>query len=273
MALLRSAAPRRTWCSIKRRSGVYVAKSLYDSDVKRFRVGALDFPENQDFMQDSEVLPLEGSPAGLAFTTGRPTMRKQLDREEFPAEIMKRLAARGVNSGCSVLLISHERTLGVLSLASLREAAFTEEDVELLGQSGKQVAIAVENALNFGNAFEAQKELRRERARSQLLLDVTNAVISHLDLRELFKVIAQRVREVVDYYALVMTLYEQESGQLRVHAMEPPPLGMAPFEEGGLHPLEGTPIESAFALRRTVLVARADLESSTSPLVQRIVAD
>jgi formate hydrogenlyase transcriptional activator len=248
--------------------------ALFCPESDNFRVGALDYPEHQDFLQESQLLSLEGTPAGLAFATGQPTMRRLIDLEEFPSPLMRRLAAQGIKSGCSVPLISHKRILGVLSLASVREAAFDEDDVELLGQIGKQVAIAVENALNFGSAVEAQKELRRERDRSQLLLDVTNAVISHLDLRELFRVIAERVRKVVDYFAVVMTLYDEESSQLRVHGMEPlPPHGMAPFEEGGLHPLEGTPIESAFELRRTVLISRADLESFRSPLVQRIVGD
>ena len=49
--------------------------------------------------------------------------------------------------------------------------------------------------------------------------------------------------------------------------------GTAPFEEGGPHPLEGTPLELAFAVRSTVMVTRADLENSPSPLVQRILAD
>ncbi|HYV05909.1 MAG TPA: sigma 54-interacting transcriptional regulator [Blastocatellia bacterium] len=250
------------------------AIALHEPQGNMFRVGALDFPEHQDFLKESALISLEGTPAGLAFATARPTMRNRLDFEEFPAEIMRRLAALGVKSGCSVPLISHERVLGVLSLSSVRESAFTEDDVELLGQIGKQIAIAVENALNFGNAFEAQRELRRERDRSQLLLDVTNAVISHLDLRELFKVIASRVREVVDYFALNIALFDAQTGQLRIHAMEPAPLpGTAPFEEGGLHPLEGTPAEVAMASRRTVLVTREDLENSPSPLVQRILAD
>src|SRR5262249_41198822 len=200
-----------------------------------------------------------------------PVIRNRLDLEEFPAEIMRRLLAQGVKSGCSVPLISHERFLGVLSLASLREGAFNEDDVELLGQIGKQVAIAVENSLNFGSAFAAQRELRRERDRSQLLLDVTNAVISHLDLRELFKVIAAYLRGVVNHSALVLTLFDSESGLLRVHAMEPPPrINKLSFEEGNVYPIEGAPIAVAFASRRTILITRADLENSTSPLAKRI---
>jgi len=248
--------------------------ALYDPELNRFRAGALDFPEHQDFMQESELVAIEGSPVGLAFTTRQPVMRERIDLEEFPGEMMRRVAARGIKSGCSVPLISHDRVLGVLSLGSMHEEAFNEEDVELLDQIGKHLAIAVENALNYGSAFAAQQALRRERDRSQLLLGVTNAIISHLDLRELFKVVAEYLRGVVDYFALLMTLYDSEKDELRIHAMEPqPPPGKGPFEEGGLHPIEDTPIALAFAARHTVLVTRADLESSPSPLMQRIVAD
>jgi len=118
------------------------------------------------------------------------------------------------------------------------------------------------------------RQLTNERDRLRLLLEVNNAVVSHLDIRELFKVIAEHFRKVVDYFGLVMTLYDKDTGELRVHAMEPPPSpGKAPFEEGQPHPVEGTPIETAFALRRTVLVTRAELENSSSPLMQRIALD
>lgn len=142
--------------------------ALYDPEINQFRVGALDFPEHQDFIPESELVPIEGTPAGLAFTTRRPVIRNRLDLEEFPTEVMRRVAAQGVRSGCSVPLISHDRVLGVLSLGSIRESAFDEDDVELLGQIGKQIAIAVENALNFGNAFDAQEQLRAWLSRSMI---------------------------------------------------------------------------------------------------------
>lgn len=54
------------------------------------------------------------------------------------------------------------------------------------------------------------RQLTRERDRLRLLLDVNNAVVSHLDLRELFKVIADYLRGGVDYFTLIMTLYDAE---------------------------------------------------------------
>jgi formate hydrogenlyase transcriptional activator len=155
-------------------------RSLGDSEINQFRVGALGFPEHQDFRQQSELVPIEGTPVGLAFTTRRPVIQNRIDREGFPAEIMRRDSAQGVKSGCSVPLISHEPVLGVLSLGSMR-GAFDEGYVEPLGQIGKQVAIAVENAFNFGGsirgATRTQVRTRSDRNYCWMLPNAVKAIL------------------------------------------------------------------------------------------------
>ena len=47
-------------------------------------------------------------------------------------------------------------------------------------QVAKQVAVAVDNVLHDESAQSAQRQLTRERDRLQLLLEVNNAVVSHL---------------------------------------------------------------------------------------------
>jgi formate hydrogenlyase transcriptional activator len=136
--------------------------ALYDPQGNGFRVVALDFHGHEDFVQESELVPIEGNPVGLSFTTRQPILHRQIDLEKFPGEIMKRAVANGIKSGCSVPLISHEKTLGVLSLGSLHEAAFGEDDVELLGQIGKRVAIAVENALAYREISALKARLQEE---------------------------------------------------------------------------------------------------------------
>ena len=136
--------------------------TLYDPQVNGFRAVALDFPEHQDFVQESELVPIEGNPVGLSFTTRQPILHRQIDLEKFPGEIMKRAVATGIKSGCSVPLISHQKVLGVLSLGSQRECAFDEDDVQLLGQLGKQVAIAVENAMAYREVSALKAQLQEE---------------------------------------------------------------------------------------------------------------
>ncbi|HEX5732090.1 MAG TPA: helix-turn-helix domain-containing protein [Blastocatellia bacterium] len=60
--------------------------ALYDPKTNQFRVGALNFPEHSDFLQQSQLVPIEGTPAGLAFTTRKPTLRTRLDLEDAERE-------------------------------------------------------------------------------------------------------------------------------------------------------------------------------------------
>jgi formate hydrogenlyase transcriptional activator len=62
-----------------------------------------------------------------------------------------------------VPLISHDRALGTLGVGSFTEHAFTEDDADLLNQVGKQVAIAVENALAFREIDSLKNQLKEEK--------------------------------------------------------------------------------------------------------------
>ena len=60
-------------------------------------------------------------------------------------------------------LITANRTLGTLSLSSLRPGAFTQEDVDLLMRVANQVAIAIENALAYREIAELKNKLADEK--------------------------------------------------------------------------------------------------------------
>jgi formate hydrogenlyase transcriptional activator len=137
-----------------------VGLGLYDKGSKQLRLAAMDFPSNDDFFVEGEIIPLEGNPAGVAFTSGQPVLSNQ---PEAADPLGKKFIDAGVKSCCIIPLISHERALGVLGVSSLRENGFTEEDARLLGQVGKQVAIAVENALAFRKIGELKKKLEEEK--------------------------------------------------------------------------------------------------------------
>jgi formate hydrogenlyase transcriptional activator len=139
------------------------------------------------------VVPIEGTPGGLAFTSRKPVLRERPDPNEFPSELMQRAMVIGVKSGCIVPLICHDQVLGTLAIASFREAAFSEQDSELLNQIGVQVAIAVQNALNYAQLRDVELAVARERDRSKLLLEINNALVSHLDLHELVKLISLKL--------------------------------------------------------------------------------
>jgi len=131
--------------------------ALHDPTINKLRVTALEFPEHEDAFVEGEIIDLEENPGGRAFTTGQPVI-SGLDHLVDP--IGQRA---GIKSGCTVPLISHDRALGILGVARLSENPFTEDDAELLTSVGKQVAIAVENALAYREIDALKNKLQEEK--------------------------------------------------------------------------------------------------------------
>jgi formate hydrogenlyase transcriptional activator len=92
----------------------------------------------------------------IVFRTGKPLIAT---RRELAAEFE---GAIGLNSLCVYPLIMRERVLGVFGLESSRENAFTKDDLTFLGQVADQIAIAVENALAYGQISELKDKLAQE---------------------------------------------------------------------------------------------------------------
>lgn len=133
------------------------ALALYDDSLKQLRLTALDFPAHEEPCSAGEIIPIEGTSAGSAFTTRKPLL-SDYSKTEDP-----RIASSGLKSGCTAPLLFRDRALGVLSIKSLRENAFSQEDAELLGQVAKQVAIAVENALAYREIETLKNQLEGEK--------------------------------------------------------------------------------------------------------------
>jgi formate hydrogenlyase transcriptional activator len=75
---------------------------------------------------------------------------------------LEQMRAEGLKSGCELPLIGRNGVVGVLSAMSRSESAFTEDDFSFLEQVARQVAIAVENALDYEKATE-EKNRETER--------------------------------------------------------------------------------------------------------------
>ncbi len=93
----------------------------------------------------------------------------------------------------------------------------------------------------------------RKQGEEALLLQVTNTLISSLDIRRLFAAIAASVHQVTAEDYINLALYDQAAGKLRLHALETPP-GEGPLSEGTPVPLEGWPAGEAFATREPLVV-------------------
>ena len=71
--------------------------------------------------------------------------------------LYERVMEEGLRVGCDLPLIGRSGVVGVLMLCRRSDKAFEEDDVILLEQVARQVAIAVENALEYEKAIEGSR--------------------------------------------------------------------------------------------------------------------
>src|SRR5262249_15788366 len=135
-------------------------------------------------------------------------------------QIVAEWRAYRVKTCCLLPLISAGRCLGALGFASLREMAWSEADQDFLHQVATLLPVPVDNAINFDEARLAQQQLALERDHVELLLEVNNAIVSHLALPELLKSISACLRRVLPHDFAGMALYDADRDQLRVQALD-----------------------------------------------------
>ncbi len=120
---------------------------------------------------------------------------------------------------------------------------------------------AVDNALNFETAQAYQRQLAEERDRLRLLLEINNAVVSHLDFRSLFQQIASALRRVLQQDYLSVALCDAERRTLRVHALDFPANKKGLIKEESVAPWKEAPAAArAIEAGRPMEFDRADLE-------------
>src|SRR5262249_4292692 len=219
------------------------------------------------------LIPLEGTPEGKAVASRKPVFVRSLaDMKEFSSPWVRYAVEQGIQSGCAFPLITQKEVIGVLGIISLKESALTPGDETLLEQCAGQVTIAVENALNFEKTRQAEIEARQEQNRTRLLLQINNAVVSHLDLSDLIKSISARLSEVISHDSAFISLCAPGGTHLQVQALELGKMRDVVFEEGLLIPMAGTPEERAIVTRERVLVrTTTDLMGFASPMVHYAV--
>jgi len=139
------------------------AVGLPDAAGEQMRVYALDHPGSKGFLQEDTLVPLAGSLAGKAFQTGEPVVLDRPDPAQGTPEEHRIFAVEGLQSHCIVPLISRHRRLGVLGLCRVQAQAFSQEDVDFLARVASQVALAVDNALAYGEITALKDQLAHEK--------------------------------------------------------------------------------------------------------------
>jgi len=245
--------------------------ALYEPEHNHLREYTNVAYKDLDAFQEGETIPIEGTPAGQVFLTGEPMLVRRPNPEAYPADRYSQRPVEGTpKSACLALLSSHGRKLGIAGVSSIQEERFTEADLELFTQISDQIALAVDNSLNFERARQAEQEIRRRFERERLMLEVNNAVVSQLSLRDLVRVIGSCLRNVLQNDVTAVFLYDAEGHQFRSYMFDVPP-SMPAIDEGVGVPIEGSMGGVAFQSGRPIFMTVQEIEGTLSDFDQALV--
>jgi len=150
------------------------------------------------------AIPKEESIARWVHQNQQPVVIRFDGRETRFRLVIDHLGKIGLRSLCALPLTTAHRQLGSLLFTSRQEDAYTAEDQRFLSLVANQIAVAMDDAL-------AQRRLK-------LLLDVTNRVVTKLELRDLLQEISASIREMMHCDAVGVALPDQETSELRLYA-------------------------------------------------------
>jgi formate hydrogenlyase transcriptional activator len=241
----------------------YLNLILHDPARNVMRVHILESEMPRKTRQGTEF-QVGQTPSGWVWETQQVFVLDDLGKETPHAALLQRLRADGVKSLCSLPLTTAQRRLGVMSFGRSTTHVHTESEIAFLQQVARQVAVAVDNVLNFESAQAYQRQLAQERDRLRVLLEVNNAVVSQLALHDLLSAIAVTLRRVIHHEYTSLALFEPETNEMRVLALDFPQ-GKGLIHEEMRVPIDGSMTGKAFRTRQPVILDRAAMEEFDSP--------
>jgi formate hydrogenlyase transcriptional activator len=151
----------------------------------------------------------------LVYRTQETIVLGALDGDTLYPVSTRKMRANGLRSVCAFPLTTAHRRLGSLIIGSTQANAYSAEEVRFCSLVADQIALATDDAINFQASQKAQERL-------ELLLDLTNRVVSNLNLREVLREISAQVRRVMHCEGVGIDLPSPEDGKLRVYALDFP---------------------------------------------------
>ena len=145
---------------------------LPDSESGELRVTILYNPDSRGPFREGSLVPMNSSISGQVLRKGRSIRIDSFEQVREDPEIYgnpdgqflyERVVEEGLSVGCYLPLVGRDRVVGVLMLSRRSNNAFEKDDVILLEQVACQIAIAVENTLEYEKATKDRDKETKQR--------------------------------------------------------------------------------------------------------------
>ena len=167
-------------------------------------------------------VPTEDTLSWWVHENQRPLIIPFVEIETRFPRVMDFLKKHGIQSACVLPLRTAHRRLGSFVCGSLFRDAHAEDEVRFLSLVADQLALMIDDRLNFQASLDARAELQREKDRLKVLLDLNNTVVSNLDLLDLLRAISASVRSVMNCDGVGIALPDPKTQELQMYALDFP---------------------------------------------------
>ena len=214
---------------------------------------------NLEFLDE---LPIEEAPTGWAWLNQTPLIIPDVGKETRFQGGLKMIRNAGIRSYFCFPVTLAGKKLGGIGLGCATAQSCAENDQRFLQRVAELVALAIENAQSSG-------ALQQEKERTQMLLKVNAALVSNLDLPELFPAISGFIRNVIRQDYASLALYDEQRQTLSKYARDWPGMNGSSTLATEL-PLKETAPGRAFLERETKIYSRQDLINLRSSLIENV---
>ena len=216
--------------------------------------------------------PMDGHPSGWVWQSQQSFVVSDTEEDQRFPEFLQRLRDVGVRSLAMVPLTTAQRRLGAMGFGRLVPQRITDTELQFMQRVGSQVALAVDNALNFETSQAYQAQLAQERDRLEVLLEVNNVLVSSRELPELFRGIITSLEKVIHHDYTSLALLDSASGLLKIHALD---FSSRPglFNQEITVPLDTTPSGVCFTTGQPLLARGAEIDRFSNEIIRTLRAE
>jgi formate hydrogenlyase transcriptional activator len=243
---------------------------LHNAAHNTMRLHILETNHTEEVGEPSEY-PVDASPSGWVWQNQQPFITLDTSSDPRYPAFMGMLQREGVRTIAMLPLTTAQHRLGALCFGRYVPQNVTDTEIEFMKRVSAQVAVAVDNALNFEAAQAYQKQLARERDRLQVLLDINNLLVSTRDITAVFKGIVSSLKPVIQHDYTSLALLDRNSGLLKIHVLDLP-VQKSEVKTEFTVSLEDSPAGQAIT-RGDVLVARGAEIDNFHPDVTRYLRE
>jgi formate hydrogenlyase transcriptional activator len=239
---------------------------LHDAERNVMRLHILETQTPAEGVAGRESA-VEDNPSGWVLQTQQPFVVDDLEQESRFPEFVQRVREHGVRCIALVPLTTAQRRLGAMGFGRLTPQRITEAELQFMQRVASQVAVAVDNALNFQSSQAYQQQLARQRDRLQVLLEINNVLVTSRELADVFRSIVGALERVIHHDYSSLALLDPVTGLLKIHALDfPGSPGL--IKEETIVSMDASPSGRCFSNGQPLLLRGAEIDRFTSDIIR-----